>query len=56
VLLDKHAAAADHIGVVARIKPHTGYAGPIESGLFSRVATPHLATAGSGLAMPTQLR
>jgi Lactate racemase N-terminal domain len=33
VVLDKHAAEADHIGVVARIKPHTGYHGPIESGL-----------------------
>ncbi|HMC65925.1 MAG TPA: lactate racemase domain-containing protein [Gemmataceae bacterium] len=34
VVLDKHAAAADHIGVVARVKPHTGYHGPIESGLM----------------------
>jgi hypothetical protein len=33
VVLDKYAAEADHIGVVARIKPHTGYHGPIESGL-----------------------
>jgi hypothetical protein len=33
VLLDKHAAGADHIGVVARVKPHTSYHGPIESGL-----------------------
>jgi Lactate racemase N-terminal domain len=32
VYLDKIAAAADHIGVVARIKPHTSYNGPIESG------------------------
>jgi hypothetical protein len=32
VVLDRHAAEADHIGVVARIKPHTGYHGPIESG------------------------
>jgi len=32
VLCDKHALAADHIGVVARIKPHTSYHGPIESG------------------------
>jgi hypothetical protein len=32
VYLDKNAAAADHIGVVARIKPHTSYHGPIESG------------------------
>jgi hypothetical protein len=33
VVLDRHASEADHIGVVGRIKPHTGYAGPIESGL-----------------------
>jgi hypothetical protein len=32
VYLDQNAAAADHIGVVARIKPHTSYHGPIESG------------------------
>lgn len=34
VVLDRQAAEADHIGVVARIKPHTGYHGPIESGLL----------------------
>jgi hypothetical protein len=34
VLLDRHASEADHIGVVGRIKPHTGYHGPIESGLM----------------------
>lgn len=34
VLLDKHASEADHIGIVARIKPHTGYHGPVESGLL----------------------
>jgi hypothetical protein len=34
VLLDRVASEADHIGVVARVKPHTGYAGPIESGLL----------------------
>jgi hypothetical protein len=33
VVLDKLASEADHIGVVARVKPHTGYHGPIESGL-----------------------
>jgi hypothetical protein len=33
VVLDKYASQADHIGVVARIKPHTSYQGPIESGL-----------------------
>jgi hypothetical protein len=34
VVLDRCAAEADHIGVVARIKPHTAYHGPIESGLL----------------------
>ena len=34
VVLDRHAAEADHIGVVARIKPHTAFHGPIESGLL----------------------
>src|SRR5260370_18770342 len=34
VVLDKYASEADHIGVVARVKPHTGYHGPIESGLM----------------------
>lgn len=34
VVLDKLALQADHIGVVARIKPHTSYHGPIESGLL----------------------
>src|SRR5439155_10008125 len=33
VVLDKHASEADHVGVVARIKPHTGFHGPIESAL-----------------------
>ena len=34
VVLDKYAKEADHIGVVARVKPHTSYHGPIESGLM----------------------
>jgi hypothetical protein len=34
VVLDRFAAEADHIGVLARIKAHTGYHGPIESGLL----------------------
>jgi hypothetical protein len=34
VYLDKHASQADHIAVIGRIKPHTGYHGPIESGLL----------------------
>ena len=33
VVLDKHASEADHIAVVGRVKPHTGFHGPIESGL-----------------------
>ena len=37
VVLDRFAAEADHIGVVARIKAHTGYHGPIESGLLKMV-------------------
>jgi hypothetical protein len=37
VLLDRHAAGADHIGVVARVKPHTGFHGPIESGLLKMI-------------------
>jgi hypothetical protein len=34
VYLDKHASQADHLGVVGRVKPHTNYHGPIESGLL----------------------
>ena len=34
VVLDRYAAQADHIGVVARVKPHTGFHGPLESGLL----------------------
>jgi hypothetical protein len=34
VYLDKNASEADHIGVVARVKAHTSYHGPIESGLM----------------------
>ncbi len=34
VYLDKYASEADHIAVVGRIKPHTGFHGPIESGLL----------------------
>lgn len=33
VHFDSHAAAADHVIVCGRVKPHTGFAGPIESGL-----------------------
>ena len=34
VLLDRLASEADHIGVIARVKPHTGFHGPLESGLM----------------------
>jgi hypothetical protein len=34
VVLDRHASQADHIGVVGRVKPHTNYHGPVESGLL----------------------
>lgn len=33
VFFDKHASEADHVVVVGRIKPHTGFVGEIESGL-----------------------
>lgn len=33
VVLDRLALEADHIGVVARVKPHTAYSAKIESGL-----------------------
>ena len=33
VFFDKYAYAADHVAVVGRIKPHTGFVGEIESGL-----------------------
>jgi hypothetical protein len=34
VVLDRFAGQADHIGVVARVKPHTGFHGAVESGLL----------------------
>ncbi len=33
VHFDKHAAQADHVLIVGRIKPHTGFVGDVESGL-----------------------
>jgi nickel-dependent lactate racemase len=33
VHFDKHASQADHVLVVGRVKPHTGFVGEIESGL-----------------------
>jgi hypothetical protein len=33
VHFDKHASKADHVLIVGRIKPHTGFVGEIESGL-----------------------
>ena len=38
VRLDKHALAADGICFVARIKPHTAFRGPYESGLAKMIA------------------
>ncbi len=38
VFCDKNAWEADHIAVVARIKPHTDFSGEIESGLFKMMA------------------
>jgi hypothetical protein len=34
VLLDRIASEADHIAVIGRVKPHTSYHGPLESGLM----------------------
>ena len=38
VFIDKHASQADHIIVVNRIKPHTKFKAPIESGLMKMMA------------------
>ncbi|MEK7204050.1 MAG: [Fe-S]-binding protein, partial [candidate division NC10 bacterium] len=38
VFCDKNIWGADHIAVVARIKPHTDFTGEIESGLFKMMA------------------
>lgn len=38
VLVDKHAFQADFIVLVNRIKPHTNFEGPIESGLLKMLA------------------
>lgn len=38
VSIDKHAAAADGIIVIGRIKPHTGFRGPYESGIMKMMA------------------
>ena len=38
VFIDKHASEADHIVVVNRIKPHTKFKAPIESGLMKMMA------------------
>ncbi|MFH1154324.1 MAG: lactate racemase domain-containing protein [Pseudomonadota bacterium] len=38
VLVDKHASEADGIVVINRIKPHTDFKGPIESGLLKMMA------------------
>lgn len=36
--VDKHAMQADHIVVINRVKPHTKFEGPIESGLMKMMA------------------
>lgn len=38
IYVDRHAAAADHIVVVNRIKAHTKFKGPLESGLMKMMA------------------
>ena len=38
VSIDQHAAAAEGIIVIGRIKPHTGFRGPYESGLMKMMA------------------
>ena len=38
IYVDKHASEADHIVVVNRVKPHTKFEGPIESGLMKMMA------------------
>ena len=38
VHLDRHAAQADHIAVINRVKPHTDFYGAIESGLLKMIA------------------
>lgn len=38
VYVDRNAAAADHIVVVNRVKPHTKFEGPLESGLMKMMA------------------
>ena len=38
IFLDKHALAADHIIVINRVKVHTKFEGPIESGLMKMMA------------------
>jgi len=38
IYVDKYASEADHIVVVNRVKPHTKFEGPIESGLMKMMA------------------
>lgn len=38
VLLDRYAAEADHVVAINRVKPHTDFAGEIESGLLKMLA------------------
>ncbi|MBY3621840.1 DUF2088 domain-containing protein [Acinetobacter sp. CUI P1] len=38
VYVDKHAASADGIVVINRIKPHTAFRGPVESGIMKMIS------------------
>jgi hypothetical protein len=38
ILMDRHAMQADGIVVINRVKPHTSFSGPIESGLTKMIA------------------
>lgn len=38
VFMDRYALAADHIAVVGRVKAHTDFKGPVESGLMKMMA------------------
>jgi len=49
VYLDRYAKKADHIIVINRIKPHTKFEGPIESGLMKMMAIGMGKHAGAGL-------
>jgi hypothetical protein len=49
VFCDRHALEADHVVVVNRVKPHTKFEGPIESGLLKMMAVGMGKQDGAGL-------